>query len=196
MKEKELGDATTKLEQVLNKTRNIEIKTSELEKDRSKLTVEILGLEVRQRELVDNHEKEIRELREAAQKERDYIMAEKARLEKGLIKVKTYSQTLIIAALTAHLQRFSADIFQIQLDSICSPKKRDLDLRRNVLSYVERHTPEAKGEAEKTAYDILKQYALSKIKPGVQEYAKILSIHFIFQYKTYGQQAINALERQ
>ncbi len=195
-KQKELAEATAKLDEVAHQTSVLEKKASALTEEKAKLETEIETLSQRQRELIAGHEKQIEDLKKAANEEREQLLNEKAQLEKGLSKAETQFHTLIVEAIAAHLQRFAYEIFQIQLNSILSQKEDTLDLQRDALSYVKEHRLDAKSDVEKAAFEILEAYARSEIASGVKSYTEILGVYIMFQYEPYGTEAIKSITQK
>jgi len=76
-KEKELSLATTQLEQIVKKTKNLEKKNQFLKTQKTDLTEKVANLTLKEGRLVEQFENEVLVLKELAEKEREELISNK-----------------------------------------------------------------------------------------------------------------------
>lgn len=194
-KEKQLADATKSLKEVKSQTSALESINSNLRTEKSILTKQVEALKKREKALTKNYENEVQALKSEANKQREKLLTERSELKSGLNSANTKLQSIVQEAVASHIQRFSSEIFQVQLDNIRAGRPdTSLDLRRDALQYIKEHKANSRSRTESAAYDIFQQAVAYEIPEGIVNYTKVLGVYITFQYEPYAKEIMGELQ--
>lgn len=183
-KEKKLSAVTKSLEE---KERLVSAQQRILESTKEKVTnaeQQIVNLNNEVSNLTDEkenierlHREKIAKLTKNAESLKNKFEEERAKLSSRLNSAKNTINSKNSEMINVYLSKFSHDVFLVQIDSIrWSKDKNKLDLKREILAYVEEEKENEKSKIKLAALQIFKLYANKALAPGIKEYSEALGV--------------------
>lgn len=169
-----LSEKTNEVQAALSRLKSIE---SEYMKRETKLSIRI-------KSLIDS-----------ANEERKKYAAEKSRMDDDLRVARHEIESKNSEMVGVYLDKYAHDIHLIQIDNIrWSKGSENLDLKKDIFSYVEEKMESAKKPAQKIALEIFRLFAEKEIEEGHKDYSKAVMVGVFYRVDEEAQLLIKSIK--
>jgi len=186
-KEKEVASQEAKLQQLV---RDIFIREKEIEVKSKELS----SLQEEKNSIEQKYQDQISELQKRANALQDEWNNERLKLRGQLSQAQDSVQAKNLQMVGTYLDKYSHDVFLIQIDNIrWSKGSGKLDLKRDISDYVKAKLKSADSDVEKVSLDIFKMFADKELKNGEKDYSNALQVLVFYRFDPRAKELIASL---